>query len=307
MTHANGDDPAPNPNLQDQQWNLIGSTEILHFTATPPAIAQFESTTLDWSVKLPTALHGIVKVGIGDHLGPSTTGTAVVSPLNTTEFHIVVQTPIVSRAVGLCTVAVDTSGCLPPQGISAATINESIDRAAQAALGDNSQVSLRGSTTTRTVVGGMVIAVPLDVAVPDWFDATMDISMTVDVGLDGLPPEASPLVELRTLDVDVDWAWYSDALSLGVTALAGAVADQVAQPFLVHIANREIIPLIKDGFRAVVALQQSSAKELDPNHRDFVLTEFSADPTGIAFALCPLPAVTPAPPVHPVHPVHAAS
>jgi hypothetical protein len=312
VTHPNGDDPGTNTILQTQQWNLIGDTQILSFTANPPSIRQFESTTLAWSVKLPTQLHGIIKVGVGSQISASTTGSVVVSPLTNTDFHIVVETPIVSRAIGLCTVEVDTSGCQPPQGISAATINASVLENAQSSFADGSQVSLRGTTSTKAHSGGLDITIPLAISVPDWFDATLDITMAIDVGMDGMPPHAVSKVVLRNLDVDFDWAWYSDVLSLGLTDLASTVANHVAQPLLEHIAEYEVVPQIKSGFDSFVASEAAAAQNLDPTHRAYVLTEFGCDTMGVEFQLCPLlpdnphpvHPVIPADPVHPADPAH---
>jgi len=310
VLHEEGDG-APSSSAQKQQYDLLGATQIVSFTATPPSIGQFEKSTLSWTVKLPTHLLVPVRVGVAGHFSAPTPGghevsdSTVVTPWDTTQYGITLETAIVSRSIGSCVVQVDTSGCLPEESIPSGTINYSVRAALNPVLqGLPSSLRLRGDgvsakTVAGATIGAIVVAIPLAISVPHWFDGTIDISIIINVGLQGVPPSASLAVNLNRVDVDPEWTWYSDVLSLGNTYTAARVADQIVTAFLQYLAVTQFVPQVASQLQAAIDTFLSLAKANDLHHRTFTVTEFSADDTGIVYRLCPLPQPpTPPPPSH---------
>lgn len=302
---GNGGDGQPSSNAQEQQYELLGFIEILSFTASPPQVTPFEPTTLSWSVKLPASLHVPVSLVVGGQKTHGTTGSVSVAPYATTEYGLTAETAIVSRAITALTVPVDATSCRPGS-IDPNIITLSLKSALEQQFQGGGGISL-GSGGVGVVPGDDVISVsiPLDLSVPDWFDATMSITFDIVAELQGVPPHMSVAIEARNVNVDVSWAWYSTILSLGVTSAVAAGMDKVAQAFMTEIAQNQIAAAISDAITGQIRTLESDSQDGDPQRRAYVLTSFSLSNAGVTFSVCPLPASS-APPVHalPDEPVH---
>jgi hypothetical protein len=202
-----------------------------------------------------------------------------------------------------CIVEVDTSGCQQVESIPPGTIQYAVREALNPVFqGLPSQLQLRGDgVTAKTVsgatIGAIVVAIPFAISAPLFFGGTLDISVRINVGLQGVPPNASLAVGLDRVDVDTEFGWYDDVLTLGNTYTAAQVADQIIKAFVQYLAVTQFVPQVADQLQAAIDTLLSLAKANDPHHRTFTVTEFSADETGIVYRLCPLPAPpTPPPP-----------
>jgi hypothetical protein len=132
------------------------------------------------------------------------------------------------------------------------------------------------------------INVPLVIEVPDWFNGNMTMSASIYIGTQGVPPQASVLVQARNVTADVSWSWYSDILSLGNTASAGSGMTQLAQVFLNEIvAQQVVVPL--QSYVSQQIQDSIEAAQLSHHGETFVLTSFGWDANeNLSWTLCPL-------------------
>jgi hypothetical protein len=303
---GNGKDGTPPTSVQDQEYELLGYIEVLNFTASPPQVAPFEPATLSWSVQLPTHLDVPVEVGVEGQMSYQTSGTATVSPSATTEYVLTAQTKIISRPLAAtATVTVDQSDCLsgPAYTLGTDDITLTIRHAILEGLGSASNFSIGGDGVSVTVndVDQIVTNVPLVLDVPDWFSASMDINVWIEIVQQGVPPTAAVSVRATYVNVDVSWAWYTNLTGL-ITAeqdLVGSAMQQVAQAFMTEIAQSQMAATIQTQLDTSIKNTILAAEADDPEHRTFVLTSFSFDAQEISWMLCPLP---PAPSQSPASP-----
>ncbi len=295
---SGGDGGGPSTSAQTQEYELLGDIQVVSFTASPPQSQPFQPVTLSWQVALPTLLHVPVEVGTAGHLTYQTSGSVTVSPDATTQYTLIAQTAIVSRAIpSSVTVTVDGSDCVSGQ-IDSFLITSQVKQAAEQYFSGSSQFSLGSAGVGVTVSNAALdITVPLILNVPDWFNADMSMALSVQIGLRGEAPALALLVTVGSVSVNVSWSWYANLLSADIT---GAVADgmqQVAQAFLAEIAQAQVVPQIAGQINQQIQASATAAKQNDPAHRMFVLTGLGFTPDELSWTLCPLPA--PAPPTGP--------
>jgi hypothetical protein len=274
---------------QEQQYELLGFIQILSFAADPPSVTPFQPTTLSWSLRIPQTLHVPVSILVGGHKSIGPTGSATVTPFATTQYGMAAETLIVSRVIGALTVVVDDSECRS-KTIPADTIALVLEDATKQALGGSSEFSLTGDGVTVTVDPGVItIRVSLSISVPDWFDPTMNITATIHVGPAGVVPNMSLDVETASVDVNIDQAWYSEALSLGISAGIADIVEVVSQVFLRQIVDAQVTPQIASGIQDQIDGFLKDAHDTDPQHRTFALTQLSLGSDGVELSACPLP------------------
>jgi hypothetical protein len=292
---GNGDGGGASTSAQKQEYGLLGFIRILSLAANPPEVAPFEPTTVSWSISVPTTLHVPVSLGLAGQVSHGTSGSATVTPFATTEYGLVAQTAIVSRMIGSVTVPVVQSACQSSQ-IDGFVITSRLKDIISQQFQSSSQFSLTGNGVSVSITdhATILITFSLNLNIPHWFDATMSVSIEIEVQMQGVPPQAAVLTRAGTT-VDVSWDWYSTALSLGVTSLVADGMQQLAQAFMAEIASAQIAGGIEDEVSGQVNAAIMQAQQGDPQGRTFVLTFLTLSPDGITFTICPQPGLSPRP------------
>lgn len=90
--------------------------------------------------------------------------------------------------------------------------------------------------------GVIVIFVPLEIKVPDWFNADMDIGVQLSVHGVAVSP--------KRVTVDVSWTFFEHLASLACTGFIQSGMQQLAQQFMEHIVITELVPRVATGFKA---------------------------------------------------------
>jgi hypothetical protein len=267
----NGDGDSANAKLIEQQLELLSDIQIIKFAANPSHVQPFQNTTVSYQVKLPTALKAPVTFSIGSNTFlHALQGSASFNVTANTTFALHAATSLTGMNIATTAVTVDTSGCRPGTidgfGISA-TIKSKLDPA----FADR----LRSGGSTATLgVGIISIKVPLTLG----GTRTMDIDIELAVRLAGqtvsvIDTGVTVKVNLDTI-ADVD-SWCSNA------------SAQIAQPFMQHIVDNELIPALQQGFLDQVNGVISAAEKGDHLHRTFALTSFVLTSNGVTFLVCP--------------------
>ena len=298
-----GGSGALSTSAQDQEYELLGDIVVLSLTASPPTVMPFGSATLTWSVEVPTALEVPVEIGVGDQLSYGTSGTATVTPYATTEYGLIAKTAIVERALTLVTVTVDQSACV--SGSIAGTVITGNFRNQIASMFQGGSNYNLGEYTVSINEGDSTIDIniPLVIEVPDWFNGNVTMSGSIYITQQGVAPNASVLVQSRNVTANVSWSWYSDILSFGNTASAGAGMTQLAQVFLDEIVAQQVVAPMQSYVDQQIQDSITAAQADHPGAGRYVLTSLGWDVNqNLFWTLCPLPTEAPprlggAPPV----------
>ena len=265
--------------LKEQQYKALALIQVISFTADPPRVKPFRTTTLSWEVKVPTSLHlGQVTLDIGGQTH-GLSGSASFTLASTTSFGLIAKTELVSREICSLTVTMDESDCKVgsiPSLILVGTLENELGKQFQG----SSKISLRGGGISVTLGPAVIsIAIPLNLEVSDWFDASMDISIQLLVGMGA---RGTVEVEAFEVNVHVDWTWVQD--------LAGCTefGEKIAQAFMTEIVNNQIAPGIAQPLTSRIQQVASSAQINDPQHRQYMLTSLDLTRDGITFTVCPM-------------------
>jgi hypothetical protein len=280
---------------QELEYELLGEIAVLSFTANPDVVELFRTTTLSWSVRLPPALVAPVSftvVGEGPVVtNPGISGSATATPLSNSDYALIAETAIVNRQIATVSVRVDTPDCRP-QGFPAAAITNLVQATITRLFqGDSNEFSLaRSGVIVNSSNDTIFINVPLNLNIPNWFDATMDIAVQIGVGMQGAPPQATVSAWLRNVHVNVDWSWYSDVLSGGCTVAVAAGMEKVSQAFIRLIAQNSATGIAEELNRLVQVTAAIDRAQDTPERRTYTLTSLDLTSTTLDMTLCPLPA-----------------
>jgi len=302
------EDGGSNTAIQEQQFNALGTIEIISFTANPPAVAPFESTTLSWKVKLPQTLHVLVQFVVAGKTFSGTSGSVTTEVAGTTEFGLTAKTNLVSRMIGAVTVTSDTSACVTTT-YDATTVADVVTGEVNAAIPSGNQFSFRGDGPSSTLGDGTItVDIPLNIDVPDWFDAQADVTIVLNVGASGPVAAVKAFVSLASVNVDVSWGLASQILSLGCEHFIETAMQKVAEAFLTEIVSTQVAPQTADSLNKLVQTTADMAKGNDPQHRKFALTSLTVSSDGLNYTVCPQPNPPAGPPGRlPLEPVHGVS
>jgi hypothetical protein len=269
----------------------LNKVKLISFTATPTSVAPFGTSTLAWNVTIPPSNDPLVDIGVFlDDTGVAPTGSTTVSPSANRSFRLAAKGEFASRALGSVLVAVNFGGCQTQDvavGVFAAVAKAPID----ALFAGSSDIKLKPGGSTVTLDNFKVaIAIPLEINVPDWFDADMDIALTFS--LFGRPTAAGDVRAFAALDdvsVDVSWSLLSHVLSLGCTGVVQAALQKQAEVFLKNLmgatAAQQLAAQVQADINTRLAALNAPHPPQPPQHFRLQSLVVSAD--GITYRFCP--------------------
>lgn len=284
-----------NSAAKEREYELLGAIQVVSFTANPTTVKRGATTKLSWEVRLPNTLHAVTLIvggqkvqGLSGSVSVSVGSYTAASGPTTAEFGLTAETPLVSRMIAAVTVAVDTSEC-KKLSIARLILVDSIKHGLQERLQGSSQVSvdgngisvLMGDKLPKPLNGSIFIEIPLNLKVPDWFNAAMDIKVWLNMGIDNQNNQVP--VTAPAVDVHVSWTWLQDVA--GCTEFG----QKIAQALMTIIAQNALAPVISQELTTAVQNFASSAQANDaPRHRKYELTSVDPWDDPITFTLCPI-------------------
>jgi hypothetical protein len=266
-----------NGNIEaERQHRLLETIQVVSFSANPTTVTPFGTITLSWQVEVPTTLNFPVSIIVnGQQVG--TSGTLVITVVTQTEVQLAAASPLASAPLKTLTLTLDQSGCqmlAPPASLVTVPLQQQLTNR----FSGSSSFTLLGSGVTVTPFDGYAnIAIPLDLHVPDWFDATMDIAIELDIAM---AADRSSVTVQSFTNVHITWTWVQD--------LAGCTefGQKLSQAFMSDIVEHELAPQLAQQINGLIQSAATVQQESDPQHRTFALTAFSFG-TNINFTLCP--------------------
>jgi hypothetical protein len=262
-----------------RQHLLLETIKVSSFAANPTTVAPFGTVTLSWQVQVPTNLNFPVSIIVnGQTVGPS--GTLAVTVVTQTQVQLGAASPLASVPLKTLTLTLDQSGCqtfTPPSSLVTVALQQQLTKR----FSGGGSATLRGSGVTVTPSDGFVsVAIPLDLHVPDWFDASMDIAIQLAIAMSA--DRSSVAVQPSPTNVSVNWTWLQNILG------CSDFGAKLSQAFLSDIVENEIAPQLAQQINSQLIQSAATAQQQsDPEHRPFALTAFSFGASDISFTLCP--------------------
>jgi hypothetical protein len=272
--------PPVDPNLVKKEQAALKKVTLKSFTANPRTVKTFGSTTLSWNVTVPESEFDIF-VKLNDEV-VAPTGSKTRALQQTTSFRLSASTENAGRLLRTVSVTVDASEC-KANLLDAFVITQRIKTAFNQRFSGSSKFKLRDGGTEVTLSDGAIsIGVRLEIEVPNWFNANMNIGIQLSV----LGPERVKVAS-KNVSVNVSWGFFEHLASLGCTGFVQSGMEQLAREFMADIVDAEVAPAIAAGFNEELDKFLDSLKETDPPHRDFVMTFLTVSPAGVSFTACP--------------------
>jgi len=131
------------------------------------------------------------------------------------------------------------------------------------------------------------IAVPVEINVPNWFDADLDLAIELSVRHVSTT-ENSPLrVAVHSVNFEVDWSFLENLASLGCGHLVELGMSQLGQVRMENMIATELAPRVTDELNKIANAQRDLVQLQDPQQRPHQFTSVAISPDGLNFRLCP--------------------
>jgi hypothetical protein len=247
------------------------------FAANPTTVTPFGTTTLSWQVQVPTDLNFSVSIFVnGQKVG--TSGTLIITVVTQTEVQLGAASPLASVPLKTLSLTLDQTGCQPlaaPVNLVTGVLQQQLTNR----FSGSKSFTLRAGGITVTPFDGYVnVAIPLDLHVPDWFDATMDIAIELGIAMAG---QSLVAVTQPSTNVNINWTWIQNI------AGCSEFGAKLSQAFFSDIVENEIAPQLAQQINQLINSAATVQEQSDPQHRTFALTAFSFGTPDINFTLCP--------------------
>src|SRR2546421_4645452 len=165
--------PPVDPNVVKKEQAALKKVTLKSFTANPRTVKTFGSTTLSWNVTVPESEFDIF-VKLNDEV-VAPTGSKAQALLQTTSFRLSASTENAGRLLRTVSVTVDASEC-KAKLLDAFVITQLIKTTFDQRFRGSSKLKLRDGGTEVTLSDGTIsIGVRLEIEVPNWFNANMNI------------------------------------------------------------------------------------------------------------------------------------
>ncbi len=272
--------PPVDPELVKKEQEELKKVVVHSFTANPRTVKTFGTTTVSWKVTVPDSLFDIAITLNGEAVEPI--GSRSFSLPQTRLFRLSASTEHAGRLLRQITVQVDQSEC-DSKLVEAFPIIQLLKTTFNNRFSGSSKFKLKDDGTQVTLSDGTIsIGIPLELEVPDWFNADMIIGIQLSV-LAGLPVK----VASKSVTVDVRWGFFEHLASLFCTGFVQSGMEQIAREFMEDIVKAELVPALSDGFTKQVEAFITALQDADPRHRTYILTGLVVSSAGLTITACP--------------------
>jgi hypothetical protein len=274
---GNGGDPG-DPQKEREALQQV----VLHsFTANPLTVKTLGTVSLSWNVTVPDSSPFDITVKLnGQEVAPVGNASRVLTQ-NTT-FTLAAATEHAGRQLKTISVHVDATECRS-KTIDPFLIMQPLKTEFDNRFSGSSKFKLRGNGTAVTLGNGTItINVPLEINVPDWFDADMNVFIQL-----AMRPGAPLSIVATSVSADVSWSFFENLASLGCGHFVESGMTQMAEAFLSDIVNTELAPKVEEKFKEQVKSFTDGLQAGDPQHRVFAVTALILSAAGFKFTACP--------------------
>jgi hypothetical protein len=261
---------------------VLAQVKLHSLTASPRSIPVFGKSTVSWNVTLPPAGPAVPVAMFLEGQSVASVGSRQVSPSFSKTFHLEAKGDLVARALGQTTVAVDPGTCHTLY-ISPDLVQAVVKSQLNTLLGGNSQITLRGDgTAVKLGHFGLTASVPLQISVPNWFDAKMDVSLKFS-----LFASDHVLAFIDNISVDVSWSIREHLASLGCTGVVQAALEIEATAFLQDLIGNKLAIELASSFQIQLNNEIAALHASHPGQH-FKMHSMGVTEQGVSFQICPV-------------------
>jgi hypothetical protein len=284
-------DPAQQGNLQEtlHERTLLNQLRVKSFSITPASIQPFEPATISWDVTIPADVASEIDVTIkldGEIVPPS--GSKQVTPITTHAYPLVARSEHTGRSLRTKVLNVE-----PAELVDAGLPRRSIEVEAQGITNilQAGSLSSRGDLQlTMQPPDAMNLRVPLVASIPNFFDADVNVDLTIALSLLIRPNGNRDLsAALRNVSVDVIFHLAEHIASLGSATAAQAIVQPMAADLIQSFLGAQIQNQVQALFKPIIQFFKDGWKGADPEKREYRLIAVNCEPEGIIFIGCPVP------------------
>lgn len=270
---------------QDEREELR-KLRLISMTATPATLTPFQEAVIQWRIQVPSSVNPDLRIDfmLDNEIVPED-GSRTVSPRFSHRYILKAKTTFAERELGRQTITVDSGGCDVYESVVPVNVGPMLaDR-----LSGSSQISIRDGGIAVTFGNfSMTIAVPLEIEIPNWFNANMDVNMRFSISAGPRQNSRFGNVNcvLRDVSVDVSWRLLSHIFTLGCTGAIQAALEIQAKAFLEMLGGQlssQLAETVEDEHDRRIDFLTDN----DPQGRDYRFHSLQVDSAGIRFVSCP--------------------
>ena len=282
---------------------LLDQLVLRSFTVTPESIHPFELATLTWDVLVPPSVASAIDVTFtisGEKVANA--GSLPVSPILTVAFHLEAHSPFSGRYLGSQTVKVNPGTC-QEASIPRASIQFQAQGVQElfSAAGTDSLSSRGAVKVSMKPPQSVVIRVPLELHIPRFFDADLNIDLTVDISVEGRIGRRNVVgATLSKVSVDVIFHLAEHIFSLGTATALQSMIQPLAADLIKVFLGQQVESTVAEALQTTINFFLDGWRGVDPAKRVFRLYSIAAEPEGLVILGCPQPPPPPPPPPPPV-------
>jgi hypothetical protein len=270
--------------VAELERSAIRNVVVRSFMVTPEAVELGGAVTVAWKVTVPDT-SDIIELKLNGQLITSFGQKSFVNLTQTTDFVLSASNGNEETTLRRLRARVDVPDCRWGPTVEPFLITSPLQFEFDKRFSGSSQFSLRGDGTVVTLEDGAItIAVPVTILVEDWFNADMDVAITLSITGGGGSPV---LVLSRGVSLDVSWSFFENLASLGCTHFVESGMSQLGQALMFDIVKSELIPKVARAFNDQVNKFIDEVEAGDPQQRKYVLTFFELSASGLRFKVCP--------------------
>jgi hypothetical protein len=131
------------------------------------------------------------------------------------------------------------------------------------------------------------ISVPVEINVPNWFDADLDLAIELAVRHVSTTGNEPLNVTVHSIDFDVDWSFLENLASLGCGHLVELGMSKLGQVLMENMIATELAPRVTSELNKVATQQRDLVQQQDPLQRPHQFTKVAISPDGLTFRFCP--------------------
>jgi hypothetical protein len=277
--------PPVDIDLIKAEREALSKIVVKKFSASPTTVETFGTTTVTWSVTVPADAEFDIEIALDGEpvLAQGSQSFTLGSPRT---FSLTATTEHTAGILGRISVAVDASDCRTRRLVSSDLIESRIKAALDERFSGNGDFRLTGDKSTVSVGDGTIaIGIPLEIEVPNWFNADMDIGVTLKVSA-GTPV----LVTASSISVDVSWSFFEHLASLFCTSAVQSGMQKLARSFITDIVESDLAPGISGPLSDQVHEFLEGLTAGDPQHRTYFARIVRLSSSGLTVTACPAPA-----------------
>lgn len=230
------------PQMIDNAIERSGNVKLNSFTASPNNVKPGSAVTLNWSVANATGvtlkLNGVTI---------SANGSRTVTPIADTQFRIIAECGCnIRKTLGSLLVNVNESSCrqipIAESIVRTLIINEVNSQISQHNATSSNDLTKRSETVVEIDPTGILIKLRFKIAINNAPDPDLNIDMKIGMGVS---PGNNISLFYKNYSTDLDWPWWFDVVSLGIT--------KIIENILEDRIEGKLKPAILNGMRTKIA------------------------------------------------------